>query len=92
MRNPKSKEVKIFCDKETGVASVRVFKFRNYAWAGGKTLELKKDSPKLKRVFDIILQHLVEPIDKSSILWKEDNESAITYVLEMKDETKTNIS
>lgn len=92
MRNSNSKEVKIFCDKESETASVRIFKYRNYLWAGGKTLELKKDSSELKRIFDFILQHSVEPIDKSSILWKEDNESAITYVLEMKDETKTNIS
>lgn len=92
MRNPNNKEVKIFCDKESETASVRIFKYRNYLWTGGKTLELKKGSPELERVFCFILQHSVEPIDKSSILWKEDNESAITYILEMKDETKTNIS
>lgn len=92
MRNSKSKEVKIFCDKETGVASVRIFKYRNYLWTGGKTLELKKGSPDLERVFCFILQHSTEPIDKSSILWKDDNESAITYVLEMKDEVKETIS
>jgi len=92
MRNSKSKEVKIFCDKESEIASVRIFKFRNYVWAGGKTLELKKGSPELEKVFCFILQHSTDPIDKSSILWKEDNESAITYALEMKDEVKANIS
>lgn len=83
MKTPKSKEVKIFCDGETNMALVRIFKLRNYVWAGGETLELKKDSPELKRVFEFILQHSVEPIDKSSVLWKEDNESAIAYVLEV---------
>ena len=78
------KEVKIFCDKETQTALVRIFKYRNYVWAGGKTLEMKKDSPELQRVFESILKFSVESIDKSSILWKEDNESAITYMLDMK--------
>lgn len=84
MKTQGSKEVRIFCDGENNLALVRIFKLRNYVWAGGKTLELKKDSPELKRVFDFILQHSVVPIDKSSILWKDDNESAITYMLEVK--------
>lgn len=83
MKNTHSKEVKIFCDKETQTASVRIFKLRNYVWTGGKTLELKKGSPELERVFSFILQHSTEPIDKGNILWKDDNESAITYVLDM---------
>ena len=86
MKTQNSKEVRIFCDKETQTALVRIFKYRNYVWAGGRTLEMKKDSPELQRVFESILKFSVEPIDKSSILWKEDNESAITYVLEMKSE------
>lgn len=86
MRTQHSKEIRIFCDKETQTALVRIFKYRNYVWAGGKTLEMKKDSPELQRVFESILKFSTEPIDKSAILWKEDNESAITYVLEMKSE------
>jgi len=89
MKNPHNKEVKIFCDKETQTASVRIFKLRNYVWAGGKTLELKKGSPELQRVFDFVIEHSVEPLDKSAILWKEDNESAITYALDIKHENKT---
>lgn len=85
MKSNKNKEIKVFCDKETETASVRIFKFRNYVWSGGKTLEMKKGSPELEKVFSFILQHSKEPIDKSSILWKEDNESAITYFLEIKD-------
>lgn len=83
MRKPSSKEVMVFCDKETQTATIRIFKFRNYVWAGGKTLEFKKDSQKLQRVFDSIIEFSVETMDKSSILWKEDNESAITYILDM---------
>ena len=60
MKNPHSKEVKIFCDKETQTASVRIFKLRNYVWAGGKTLDLKKGSPELQRVFDFVIEHSVE--------------------------------
>ena len=84
MRTQNSKEVKIFCDKETQTALVRIFKYRNYVWAGGKTLEIKEDSPRLQRVFDSIFKFSVESIDKSAILWKEDNESAVTYILDMK--------
>ena len=84
MRTQHSKEIRIFCDKEIQTALIRIFKYRNYAWVGGKTLEIKKDSPRLQRVFESILKFSVEPIDKSSILWKEDNESAIAYMLDMK--------
>lgn len=83
MRKPNNKEVMVFCDKETQTATIRIFKFRNYVWAGGKTLEFKKDSQELQRVFDSIIEFSVETMDKSSILWKEDNESAITYSLDM---------
>lgn len=84
MRKPSSKEVMVFCDKETQMATIRIFKFRNYVWAGGKTLEFKKDSQELQRIFSSIIEFSVEPMDdKSSILWKEDNESAITYILDM---------
>ena len=84
MRTQNTKEVRIFCDKDGSLALVRIFKYRNYVWAGGKTLEIKKDSPRLQRVFDSIFNFSVESIDKSAILWKEDNESAITYILDMK--------
>lgn len=84
MRNPNSKEVRIFCDGTTKTALVRIFKYRNYVWAGGKTLEFKKDSPELQRVFQTILKYSIDPIDKSSILWDETKDTATTYVLEMK--------
>lgn len=88
MRDAKSKEVRIFCDKESETATIRIFKLRNYVWAGGKTLELKKDSLELQRVFETILKFSVDPIDKKSSLWKDDNESAVTYILEMRKDSE----
>lgn len=86
MRNQSSKEVMIFCDKETGTASIRIFKFRNYVWAGGKTFEVKKDSRTLGELFKVISSHVGENVDKSSILWDDSKEVATTYVLEMKSD------
>ncbi len=86
MRNQNSKEVMIFCDKQTETASVRIFKFRNYVWAGGKTFEVKKDSRTLTELFRVISSHVGENVDKSSILWDDTKEVATTYVLKMKDE------
>lgn len=84
MRTPNSKEVKIFCDKETQTASIRIFKLRNYVWEGGKTLDFKKDSPELKRVFQTILSNSVKPLDKNLNLWDDKKDTAVTYILEMK--------
>lgn len=84
MRTPNSKEVKIFCDKETQTASIRIFKLRNYVWEGGKTLEFGKDSPELKRVFQTILSNSVKPLDKNLNLWDDKKDTAVTYILEMK--------
>lgn len=85
MRTSSSKEVKVFCDKETQIASVRIFKYRNYIWEGGKTLEFKKDSPELKRVFQTIITNSVEPLNKDLDLWDDNKDMAVTYVLEMKN-------
>lgn len=84
MRTPTSKEVKVFCDKETQVASVRIFKYRNYIWEGGKTLELTKGSPELEKVFKTIIVNSVDPIKQDSSLWDDSKDVAVTYVLEMK--------
>jgi len=84
MRTRNSKEVKIFCDKETQMASIRIFKHRNYVWEGGKTIEFKKGSPKLERVFKTIITNSVDPIKEDSNLWDDSKDVAVTYVLEMK--------
>lgn len=84
MRTSTTKEVKVFCDSETQTASVRIFKYRNYLWEGGKTLEFGKDSPELQRVFQTILTNSIEPLDKNLNLWDDKKDTAITYVLEMK--------
>lgn len=84
MRTSTSKEVKVFCDKETQMASVRIFKYRNYIWEGGKTLELKKGSPELEKVFKTIIVNSVDPIKENSDLWDDSKDVAITYILEMK--------
>ncbi len=83
MRNPRSKEVKIFCDKETQMASVRIFKYRNYLWAGGRTLEFKRESSQLNGIFDFVKKHS-PPNTLEADLWKQDNETAIIYVLDIK--------
>lgn len=44
------KEISIYCDPETDTALVRIFKYRNYKWAGGKVVEIKKDSYILGRL------------------------------------------
>lgn len=85
MRNQNSKEVRIFCDKETQTALVRIYKYRNYVWNGGKTFELKKDSRTLSELLRVVASHVDESVDKSSILWDDTKEVATTYVLEMKE-------
>lgn len=84
MRTPTTKEVKVFCDKETEIASVRIFKYRNYLWEGGKTLEFKKGSPELERVFKTILANSIEPLKEDLNLWDDSKDIAVTYILEMK--------
>lgn len=84
MKTPNSKEVKVFCDKETQMASVRIFKYRNYIWEGCKTLEFKKGSPELEKVFKTIIVNSVDPIKEDSNLWDDSKDVAVTYVLEMK--------
>lgn len=84
MRTPTTKEVKVFCDKETETASIRIFKYRNYVWEGGKTLDLKKGSPELERVFKTIINNSIEPLKEDLNLWDDSKDLAVTYVLEMK--------
>lgn len=83
MRTSNTKEIKIFCDKETGVALVRIFKYRNYLWAGGDTIEMKKGSPALDVLAEIICKFSVEKVEKEKVLWNEDSDVAITYILDM---------
>lgn len=84
MRKPSSKEVMVFCDKETQTATIRIFKFRNYVWAGGKTFEIKKNSRTLSELFRIIFKYSVEDIDIKLVLWNENDDKAKSYVLDMK--------
>jgi hypothetical protein len=84
MRTSTTKEVKIFCDKETQIASVRIFKYRKYLWEGGKTMDFKKNSPELERVFKTIINNSVEPLKEDLDLWDDNKDLAVTYVLEMK--------
>lgn len=85
--NNSKKEVRVFCDFETNTAIIRIFKFRNYVWSGGKTFEVRRDSPRLKEIASIIERFR----DKKSqglglfkdIFWKEKTEKAVSYFVDM---------
>lgn len=68
----RAKEFSIYCDPETDVALVRLFKYRNYKWAGGKVMEIKKDSILLKRMAKLV---------GVKTLWDTTSEVAKTYKL-----------
>jgi hypothetical protein len=70
MRTSKSKELSIYCDPETNTASVRIFKYRNYLWAGGTVMEIKKDSIIFKRMAELV---------GVETLWDTTSEIAKTY-------------
>lgn len=70
MTSSRNKEISIYCDPETNIALVRIFKYRNYKWAGGKVLEMKKDS--------ILLRRMAELADVET-LWDTTSDVAKTY-------------
>ena len=64
------REISIYCDPETNTALVRIFKYRNYKWAGGNVIEMKKDSILLKRMAKLV---------GVKTLWDTTSEVAKTY-------------
>lgn len=88
-RSITSRDIVVFCDKDTQTAFIRIFKYRNYLWAGGKVFELKKNSPLLEGINKNIIDFSVNDLGKDFSLWQEDNEKAITYSLDM-SRTKNN--
>ena len=90
MANAKTrKEVRVFCDFETDTALVRIFKFRNYSWSGGKTYELKRMSDRLTELSALILKYQDTKLEakkltsSAEILWNSKAEVATSYELDM---------
>lgn len=88
MTNNPKKEIRISCDFENNMAYVRIFKFRNYSWSGGKVYELKRDSDRLKELSDIIVKYRDEKSENKvwsnkEIIWEGKSEIAIGYNLDM---------
>lgn len=88
MTNNPKKEIRIFCDFETNVALVRIFKYRNYSWSGGRTYELKRGCYRLKELSDIIEKYRDEKTENKiwsnrEIIWEGKSEVATSYNLDM---------
>jgi hypothetical protein len=86
--NNSKKEIRIFCDVDTNIASVRIFKYRNYTWSGGKTYDLKRDCDRLKELSDIIMKYRDEKTENKvwsnrEIFWQGKSEIAIGYNVDM---------
>ena len=85
------KEIKVFCDPETNIASVRIFKMRNGLWAGGRVYELKRDCDRLKELGKLILKYQYKngtDLLNSEIIWNNKSERAISYKLDMFNKEK----
>ena len=85
--NNSKKEIRVFCDFETDTALIRIFKFRDSSWSGGKTFEVKRDSPRMKELSCIIntyRDNFSEGFGLSkNIFWEEKTEKAICYCVDM---------
>lgn len=77
-----TKEVRIFYDTESNIALVRIFKLRNYRTAGGKVYEVKRGSRVLEFLANIICGNN-ESMNKSSILWQDGMDTAVSYFIDM---------
>jgi len=92
------KEIRIFCDFETDTALVRIFKFRNYSWSGGKTYEIERVSDRLTELSSLIdkyrdAKHEGKKLtSRSEILWNNKSEVATSYELDMSIKEKQNDS
>jgi hypothetical protein len=85
------KEVRVSCDFETNTALVRIFKFRNYTWSGGRVYELKRDCDRLKELGNLILKYQYKngtDLLNSEIIWNDKAEIAISYKLDMSKKEK----
>lgn len=88
---PEKREISIFCDSETGKASVRIFKYRNYNYKGGSVFDIGKEMDFFKLLEKFIFNHCVsmsEEEKENFSLWKPENEKVITYILEIKKEER----
>ena len=91
------KEIKVFCDFETNKALVRIYKFKNGSWSGGKVYEVDRESPRLKKLANIItecrnvkMESMVLTIF-SDIFWNGRTEKAVTYHVDMKSKHEMRI-
>lgn len=84
INNPK-KQIVVSCDFETNTALVRIYKFRNYTWSGGRVYELARDCYALKQLATII-QKYKSPTDakiNATIVWEKGCERGIAYDIDM---------
>lgn len=96
MTNNPKKEIRIFCDFETNIALVRIYKFRNYSWSGGKTYELKRGCDRMKELEYIVISYRDEKSENKvwsnrEIIWKGESEIATGYNLDMSKKPETKI-
>ena len=85
------KEIRISCDFERGAALVRIFKYRDYSWSGGKVYELKRDCDRLKELGMIITKYCDKKSENKlwsnrETLWNEENLVAVGYNVLIVDE------
>ena len=89
MTNNPKKEIRVSCDFENDTALVRIFKYRNYSWSGGRVYELKRESPRLKKLGEIISTCRDVKVENkmlsnfSEIFWQEKTEKAVSYNVDM---------
>ena len=85
----RKKEIKVFCDFETNKALVRIFKFKNGSWSGGKVYEVDRESSILENLANIITKYRDVKMESmvltifSDIFWNGKTEKAVTYHVDM---------
>lgn len=83
---PSQREIHVFCDFETNKALVRIFKYRNFSWSGGKVMEFDRESNTLKRIDFLIKKYGVENkslLIQTNIFWNNKTEKAVKFCLDM---------
>jgi hypothetical protein len=80
---PNQKEVRIFDDEDAGIVLVRIFKFRDYSWKGGKTYEVSPNSARIGELYQLISKYSDDFLSKSP---KKD--TAESFILDMPTEEK----
>lgn len=80
------KEIRVFCDFETNTMAVRIFKYRNYTWSGGRleSYEVKRDSYVARELGRIVQKYRDEVSENKvwsdrDLLWNGENVKAVGY-------------